>query len=72
VGAFSSTFNLGVAYRSKAIVHVTCLVLVGTGKQHTQKTVAIAVGGLAAFGFVIVCLLFVKSALKKKGGKHGG
>lgn len=44
----------------------------GTGKQHTQRTVAIAVGGLAAFGFVIVCLLFLKSLLKRKGGKHGG
>ena len=70
---YSSTFTLMVvAYRAKPVVHVTCLVCVGTGKQHTQKTVAIAVGGLAAFGFVIVCLLFLKSVLKRKGGKHGG
>ncbi|KAI4301039.1 hypothetical protein L6164_034358 [Bauhinia variegata] len=41
----------------------------GTG-QHTERTVAIAVGGFAALGFLIVCLLFVKSALKKRGGKY--
>lgn len=70
---YSYTFTLMVvAYRAKRIVHVTCLVRVGTGKQDTQKTVAIAVGGLAAFGFVIVCLMCLKSVLKRKGGKHGG
>lgn len=51
---------------------VTCLVGVGTGQKPTQRTVAIAVGGLAAFAFVIVCLLFLKSLIKKRGGKHGG
>ncbi|KAL1313494.1 hypothetical protein HN51_040064 [Arachis hypogaea] len=45
----------------------------GTGRhQHTERTVALAVGGLAALGFLIVCLLFLKSALKKKSGKRGG
>lgn len=44
----------------------------GTGKSHTQRTVAIGVGGLAALGFLIVCLLFVKTLMKKRGGKHGG
>ncbi|XP_059432861.1 plasmodesmata-located protein 1-like [Corylus avellana] len=44
----------------------------GTGQKPTQRTVAIAVGGLAAFAFVIVCLLFLKSLIKKRGGKHGG
>lgn len=44
----------------------------GAGQEHTQRTVAIAVGGLAAFGFVIVCLLFLKSVMKKRGGKRGG
>ncbi|KAF3436092.1 hypothetical protein FNV43_RR23184 [Rhamnella rubrinervis] len=43
----------------------------GTEKQHTQRTVAIAVGGIAALGFLIVCLLFARSAMKKRGGKHG-
>ncbi|XVE72862.1 hypothetical protein DITRI_Ditri11bG0072200 [Diplodiscus trichospermus] len=39
----------------------------GTGtRQHTQKTVAIAVGGVAALGFIVVFLMFLKSMLKKK------
>lgn len=49
-----------------------CLIGTGAGQEHTQRTVAIAVGGLAAFGFVIVCLLFLKSVMKKRGGKRGG
>ncbi|OIW05067.1 hypothetical protein TanjilG_02774 [Lupinus angustifolius] len=40
------------------------------GHQHTNRTVALAVGGFAALGFLIVFMLFLKSALKKKGGKH--
>ncbi|KAG6719163.1 hypothetical protein I3842_04G189200 [Carya illinoinensis] len=45
----------------------------GSGQQHTQRTVALAVGGLAAFGFVIVCFLFVRTVIKKRGhDKHGG
>jgi hypothetical protein len=32
--------------------------------------VALAVGGVAALGFFIVCLMFLKSVLKKKGGKY--
>ncbi|KAF5738988.1 cysteine-rich repeat secretory protein 56 isoform X2 [Tripterygium wilfordii] len=47
---------------------------VGTNQQqqHTQRTVAIAVGGVAAFGFAIVCLMFLRSMLKKKrSSKHG-
>ncbi|KAF4378177.1 hypothetical protein F8388_009007 [Cannabis sativa] len=44
----------------------------GTGKNHTERTVAIAVGGVAALGFLIVCLLFVRSVMKKRGGKHRG
>ncbi|KAI4349346.1 hypothetical protein L6164_009944 [Bauhinia variegata] len=39
----------------------------GTGHHHTERTVALAVGGLAALGFLIVCLLFAKSVLKKRG-----
>ncbi|XP_062079699.1 plasmodesmata-located protein 1 [Humulus lupulus] len=42
----------------------------GTGQNHTQRTVAIAVGGVAALGFLIVCLLFARSVMKKRGGKH--
>ncbi|KAL6271345.1 hypothetical protein ACE6H2_028256 [Prunus campanulata] len=40
-------------------------------RNHTQRTVAIAVGGLAAFGFLVVCLMFVRQLMKKHGGKHG-
>ncbi|GLU07809.1 hypothetical protein SLE2022_247550 [Rubroshorea leprosula] len=39
-------------------------------KQHTQRTVAIAVGGLAAFGFVVVCLMCIKSVMKKQRQQH--
>ncbi|RDX90301.1 Cysteine-rich repeat secretory protein 56, partial [Mucuna pruriens] len=35
-------------------------------QQDTQKTIALAVGGVAALGFLIVCLLFLKSVLKKR------
>ncbi|MBA0704860.1 hypothetical protein Golax_017087, partial [Gossypium laxum] len=39
----------------------------GTGtRQHAQRTVAIAVGGVAALGFIIVCLMFLKSVSKKR------
>lgn len=31
---------------------------------------AIAVGGVAAFGFLVVCLLFAKSVLKKRVGEN--
>lgn len=38
----------------------------GGGAGHTQKTVAVVVGGVAAAGFGIVCLLFAKSLFKKR------
>ncbi|KAL1060713.1 hypothetical protein V6Z11_1Z076600 [Gossypium hirsutum] len=42
----------------------------GTGtRQHAQRTVAIAVGGVAALGFIIVCLMFLKSVFKKRRSK---
>ncbi|GMI69269.1 plasmodesmata-located protein 1, PLASMODESMATA-LOCATED PROTEIN 1A [Hibiscus trionum] len=45
----------------------------GTGtRQSTQRTVAIAVGGVAAVGFIIVCLMFLKSVFKKRRSKHSG
>ncbi|XP_068653498.1 plasmodesmata-located protein 2-like [Aristolochia californica] len=34
--------------------------------QQTGKTVAIVVGGAAALGFVVICLLFLRSVLKKR------
>ncbi|MBA0605277.1 hypothetical protein Gotri_021083, partial [Gossypium trilobum] len=44
----------------------------GTGetRQRTQKTVAIAVGGVAGLGFLVVCLMFLKSVVKKRSKKH--
>ncbi|KAA3458696.1 cysteine-rich repeat secretory protein 56-like [Gossypium australe] len=46
----------------------------GTGetRQRTQKTVAIAVGGVAGLGFLVVCLMFLKSVVKKRSKKHEG
>ncbi|KAF7818473.1 plasmodesmata-located protein 3-like [Senna tora] len=51
----------------------------GSGQHNTQRTVALAVGGVAALGFLIACLLFLKSVLKKRGdgldsfcGMNGG
>nr|XP_029123198.1 plasmodesmata-located protein 2 [Elaeis guineensis] len=38
----------------------------GGGGQQTSKTVAIVVGGAAALGFLVICLLFARSLLKKK------
>ncbi|XP_002526550.2 plasmodesmata-located protein 1 [Ricinus communis] len=45
---------------------------VAGSKDHTQRTVAIAVGGVAALGFLVVCLLFAKSMLKKRKAKYEG
>ncbi|BAT85567.1 plasmodesmata-located protein 1-like isoform X1 [Vigna umbellata] len=42
----------------------------GGGHPHTERTVALAVGGVAALGFLIVCMLFLKSVLKRRGGKR--
>ncbi|KAJ7977179.1 Cysteine-rich repeat secretory protein like [Quillaja saponaria] len=60
---------ISYSYYPNGVPSITSYSSSGT-KQHTQKTVAIAVGGFAALGFVIVCLLFLKSVMKKRGGKH--
>ncbi|KAK9282561.1 hypothetical protein L1049_005482 [Liquidambar formosana] len=39
-------------------------------EQGTEKTVAIVVGGVAALGFGIAFVMFVRSVFKKRGGKH--
>ncbi|KAL3850002.1 hypothetical protein ACJIZ3_011884 [Penstemon smallii] len=46
----------------------------GTGGRNTQKTIAIVLGGLVGVGLVMACLLFTKSAFKKKtrSYKYGG
>lgn len=44
----------------------------GGGRQHTERTVAMAVGIVAAVGFGVVLLMFVRSLLKKRPGKHPG
>ncbi|PHT46552.1 hypothetical protein CQW23_15710 [Capsicum baccatum] len=42
-------------------------------RQSTQKTVAIVLGGLVGVGLGVACLLFTRSAFKKKGySKYGG
>ena len=40
--------------------------------QSTEKTVAIVVGGVAALGFGIACLLCIRTTLKKqqRSSKH--
>lgn len=54
-------------------VTATCFAYIGGTRQHTQKTVAMAVGIVAAVGFVLVLLLFVRSVMKKKRtGKYEG
>ncbi|XP_060177780.1 plasmodesmata-located protein 2-like [Lycium barbarum] len=46
----------------------------GSGtRQSTQKLVAIILGGLVGVGLGVACLMFIRSALKKKSySKHGG
>ncbi|XP_051207146.1 plasmodesmata-located protein 2 [Lolium perenne] len=38
----------------------------GLGGQQTAKTVAIVLGGALALGFLVICLLFARSLVKKK------
>ena len=38
-------------------------------QQDTGKTVAIILGGAAGVGFLIICMLFARSLLKKHDGK---
>ncbi|EEE58298.1 hypothetical protein OsJ_09351 [Oryza sativa Japonica Group] len=40
----------------------------GIGGQQTAKTVAIVLGGAVGLGFVVICLLFARSLVKKKEG----
>ncbi|WVZ22231.1 hypothetical protein V8G54_000775 [Vigna mungo] len=42
----------------------------GGRHPHTERTIALAVGGVAALGFLIFCMLFLKSVLKRRGGKR--
>ncbi|KAL9685300.1 hypothetical protein QQ045_022748 [Rhodiola kirilowii] len=44
----------------------------GGRKGGAQRTTAIVVGGVAVLGFVIACLLFLKSVFKRKEKKQGG
>ncbi|CAK7333911.1 unnamed protein product [Dovyalis caffra] len=60
---------LSYSYYPNGVPNISSTSDVGT-KQHTQKTVAIAVGGVAALGFGIVCLMFVRSIFNKRRGKH--
>ena len=57
------------SFQVRSVFNASSLIGSGPG-QHTERTVALAVGGFAALGFLIVCLLFLKSLLKKRGGKH--
>ncbi|KAJ8749097.1 hypothetical protein K2173_013704 [Erythroxylum novogranatense] len=59
---------ISYSYYPNGVPSISSASGVGT-RQHTQRTVAIAVGGLAALGFLIVCLMFVKSVVKKRRSK---
>lgn len=48
---------------------VCYLINVDNTQQDTGKTVAIILGGAAGVGFLIICLLFARSLLKKHDGK---
>ena len=37
--------------------------------QQTAKTVAIVLGGALALGFLVICLLFARSLVKKRDGE---
>ncbi|KAJ6403631.1 hypothetical protein OIU84_011939 [Salix udensis] len=62
---------LSYSYYPNGVPSISSTSDVGT-RQHTQRTVAIAVGGVAALGFGVVCLMFVRSIFKKRLGKHEG
>ncbi|CAN8247866.1 unnamed protein product [Cochlearia groenlandica] len=53
------------SYYSRGVPNISS-VSDGEKRQHTQRTIALVVGGVAVLGFVIVCLLVLKSAMKKK------
>ncbi|KAL5702457.1 hypothetical protein ACHQM5_027675 [Ranunculus cassubicifolius] len=42
----------------------------GGSHQNTGKTIAIVVGGVAAVGFAFICLMFLRSLMKKHDGKY--
>ncbi|KAK8658603.1 hypothetical protein V6N13_036806 [Hibiscus sabdariffa] len=44
----------------------------GGTRERTQKTVAISVGGVAGLGFIVVCLMCLKSVLERRSKKHEG
>ncbi|KFK31674.1 hypothetical protein AALP_AA6G144500 [Arabis alpina] len=53
------------SYYSRGVPNISSL-SDGEKRQHTQRTIALVVGGVAVLGFVVVCLLVLRSALKKK------
>ncbi|KAK8717929.1 hypothetical protein V6N13_045179 [Hibiscus sabdariffa] len=64
---------ISYSYYSNGVPAISSPSGTGTGtRQSTQRTVAIAVGGVAALGFTIVCLMFLKSVFKKRRSKHSG
>ncbi|KAG4193180.1 hypothetical protein ERO13_A07G204100v2 [Gossypium hirsutum] len=61
---------ISYSYYSNGVPTISSPSGAGTGtRQHAQRTVAIAVGGVAALGFIIVCLMFLKSVFKKRRSK---
>ncbi|KAL4384661.1 hypothetical protein GQ457_15G015060 [Hibiscus cannabinus] len=57
-----------------ALFSLKKLIVAGSGgtRERTQKTVAISVGGVAGLGFIVVCLMCLKSVLERRSKKHEG
>ncbi|KAL6217610.1 hypothetical protein ACLB2K_010827 [Fragaria x ananassa] len=64
---------ISYSYYAKGVPNLTSSSgTVGSNHHTTQKTVAIVVGGVAAVGFVCVCLMFIRSLIKKRSANKYG
>jgi hypothetical protein len=51
------------------LIQSICLLPLCFSGQQTAKTVAIVLGGAVGVGFLVICLLFARSLVKKKEGE---
>ena len=52
-----------------SLIQSICLFPLCFSGQQTAKTVAIVLGGAVGVGFLVICLLFARSLVKKKDGE---
>ena len=52
-----------------SLIQSICLFPLRFSGQQTPKTVAIVLGGAVGVGFLVICLLFARSLVKKKDGE---